>query len=219
MSELKKIAIVGAGGFGKETLVMINQINAIKMYWQVIGFFDDKVQRNSPVTGLRVLGGIDDLNNHQQELSVVIAVGDPRTRKMIVDRIKNPLVNYPNLIHPVATIGENIKAGAGCIITAGCRLTIDITLNDFVLLNLNTTIGHDVSIGSYTSVMPGVHLSGYVQVGEEVLIGTGASVLQNVCIANQAVIGAGAVVNRSVEIGRTVAGVPARPIRKNDQGI
>lgn len=216
MSEPAKIAIVGAGGFGKETLVMINQINAIKLHWQVIGFFDDGIQRDSLVAGLRVLGNVDDLNNYEKELSVVIAVGDPRTKKMIVDKIRNPMLNFPSLIHPVATIGENIKAGAGCIITAGCRLTIDITLNDFVLLNLNTTIGHDVSIGSYSSIMPGVHLSGYVHVGEEVLIGTGASVLQHVSIADRVVVGAGAVVNRSVEKGRTVAGVPARPIKKND---
>lgn len=216
MSELKDIAIVGAGGFGKETLVMINQINAINPQWQVTGFYDDGVAAGSIVAGLPVLGNLDALKRIDQELAVVVAVGDPKVKRSVVERIQQSNLYFPTLIHPVATIGENIKAGAGCIVTAGCRLTIDIALGDFVLLNLNTTIGHDVHIDSFTSVMPGVHLSGYVQVGEEVLIGTGASVLQNVTIGNRSVVGAGAVVNKNVEPNRTVAGVPARSIRKHD---
>jgi sugar O-acyltransferase (sialic acid O-acetyltransferase NeuD family) len=216
VSELKDIAIVGAGGFGKETLVMINQINAINLQWQVTGFYDDGVAAGGIVAGLPVLGNLDALKRIDQELAVVVAVGDPKVKRSLVERIQQSNLYFPTLIHPVATIGENIKAGAGCIITAGCRLTIDIALGDFVLLNLNTTVGHDVHIGSFTSVMPGVHLSGYVQVGEEVLIGTGASVLQNVTIGNRSVVGAGAVVNKNVEPSRTVAGVPARSIRKHD---
>ena len=213
---LKPIAIIGAGGLGKETAVLINQINAVAPQWNTIGFFDDGLSVGSVVAGLKVLGGVSELNSYTNELAVVVAVGDPVTKKKLVSIITNPKIFYPSLIHPVATIGENIKAGAGCIITAGCRLTIDITLNDFVLLNLNTTIGHDVTIGSFSSIMPGVHLSGYVTIGESVLIGTGASVLQHVTIQDGAVVGAGAVVNRSVETGRTVAGVPARPIKRND---
>lgn len=216
MSELTKIAIVGAGGFGKETLVMINQINAAQQQWEVLGFFDDGLVKNSTVSGCKVLGCVDDLNTVKDKLAIVIAVGNPALKRKIHQRIKNQNLYFPTLIHPAATIGQNIKTGPGCILAAGCRLTIDITLNDFVLLNLNTTIGHDVLIGSFSSVMPGVHLSGYVKLGEEVLIGTGASVLQHVSIADRAIVGAGAVVNRPVEIGRTVAGVPARPIRKND---
>jgi len=216
LPSLKQIAIVGAGGLGKETTVLINQINAVAPHWNIIGFFDDGVPAGSVVAGVKVLGGVSALNNYTHELAVVVAVGDPGTKKKLVSTISNPKIFYPSLIHPVATIGENIKAGAGCIITAGCRLTIDISLNDFVLLNLNTTIGHDVTIGSFSSIMPGVHLSGYVTLGESVLIGTGASVLQHVTIHDNAIVGAGAVVNRSVEPGRTVAGVPARPIKRND---
>lgn len=216
MNELKNIAIVGAGGFGKETLVMINQINAINPQWQVTGFYDDGIAAGSVVAGLPVLGKLEALKQVDTVLAVVVAVGDPKVKRSVVERIQQSNLYFPTLIHPVATIGENIQAGAGCIITAGCRLTMDITLGDFVLLNLNTTVGHDVQIDSFTSVMPGVHLSGYVQAGKEVLIGTGASVLQRVTIGNGSVVGAGAVVNKNVEPHRTVAGVPARSIKRND---
>lgn len=209
----RNIAIVGAGGLGKETTVLINQINADAPQWDVVGFFDDGLKADSVVAGLRVLGGVQELNNWEAELAVVVAIGDPLMKRKLVGRITNPNIVYPSLIHPQATLGKNIQMGAGCIITAGCRLTIDCTLNDFVLLNLNTTVGHDVTIGSFSSVMPGVHLSGYVALGENVLIGTGASILQHVTIHANAIVGAGALVNRSVDSGKTVVGIPARPIK------
>jgi len=38
---LKKIAIIGAGGFGRETLLAVHQINGCQEEWKIIGFFDD----------------------------------------------------------------------------------------------------------------------------------------------------------------------------------
>ena len=39
ITKLKKIAIFGAGGFGKEVACIINKINEIKQTWELIGFF------------------------------------------------------------------------------------------------------------------------------------------------------------------------------------
>ena len=41
---MKKIAIYGAGGFGREVLTLINDINKINPQYQVIGFFDDGIK-------------------------------------------------------------------------------------------------------------------------------------------------------------------------------
>lgn len=214
MRNSKEIAIVGAGGLGKETAVLINQINRDSHTWEVLGFYDDYKRKGEIVAGLPVLGGIEGLNSVKKSLSVVVAIGDPRVKKEVVHRINNSNINHPSLIHPAATIGENISVGLGCIITAGSRLTIDVMIGDFVLLNLNCTVGHDANIGSYSSIMPGVHLSGYVDIEEEVLVGTGVSILQNVNVGKNAVIGAGALVNKSIERDTIVVGVPAKPINK-----
>lgn len=211
---IKDIAIIGAGGLGKETAVLIHQINQQTLTWNVVGFYDDAMPVGQLVAGHLVLGNVDELNKVNYPLHVVVAIGDPGVKKKVVQHVTNRQLHYPILIHPSAIVGLNIKLGAGCMITAGCRLTIDIKIGKHVLLNLNTTVGHDVVVGDYSSIMPGVHLSGNVKVGESVLIGTGASILQHLNIGDKATVGAGAVVNKSAKENITVAGVPARSIFK-----
>lgn len=211
---MKDIAIVGSGGLGKEIAVLLHQINQHELSWNVIGFYDDGNTAVQKVAEYLVLGKVDDLNNVDYPLHVVVAIGDPAIKKSVVERIKNTRIKFPVLIHPSATIGLNVRMGEGSVITAGCRLTVDIKIKKHVLLNLNTTVGHDVVVGDFCSVMPGVHLSGHVSIGESVLIGTGTSILQKTEVGDGAIIGAGAVVNKSVKAGITVAGVPARSIFK-----
>lgn len=207
---LKDIAIVGAGGLGKEMAVLIHQINQNELIWNVVGYYDDLIFKGKKVAGHLVLGTVDDLNKIDYPLCVVLAVGDPVVKFDLITKIKNPHITFPILIHPTAGLGLGIELGDGTIITAGCQLTIDIKTGAHVLINLNSTIGHDVSIGNFSCIMPGVHLSGFVNVEDQVLIGTGASVLQHLCIRSGARVGAGAIVTKNVESKSTVKGVPAK---------
>lgn len=211
---MKDIAIIGSGGLGKETTVLLHHINEQELTWNLTGFYDDEIKAGQKIANYLVLGKIDELNKIDHPLYVVVAIGDPAVKKNVVQRIQNPQIKFPILVHPSANLGLNIQIGEGTVITAGCQLTIDIKIAKHVLLNLNSTVGHDVIIGSYSSVMPGVHLSGNVKIGESVLLGTGASILQQVEIENCVIVGAGSVVNRSVKENVTVAGVPARSIIK-----
>lgn len=207
---LKDIAIVGGGGLGKEIAVLIHQINQQQLTWNVIGFYDDELPAGKRVVGHLVLGNVDRLNEIDYNLHLVIAIGDPILKSKIANRVINPKITFPILVHPSASLGFEINLGKGTIVTAGCHLTAEVSVNDHVLINLNSTIGHDVSIGKFSCIMPGVHLSGFVSIGESVLIGTGASVLQHLTIGNFARVGAGAIVTKDVEVGSTVKGVPAR---------
>lgn len=207
---MKNVAIYGAGGLGREIALHVKQTSRA-----VIGFFDDGKKENTTVDGLSVLGGLHELNAYHEPLDVVVAIADPGIRASIVLSIKNSRINFPSSIHPKALFDNTFnRIGAGCVITANCIFTTGITLGDFVIVNLASTIGHDAAIGNYAALMPGCHISGNVTIGERAFIGTGAVILQGINIGANAIVGAGAVVTKDVAAGITVVGVPAKTLKK-----
>jgi sugar O-acyltransferase (sialic acid O-acetyltransferase NeuD family) len=208
----KTITIYGAGGFGRETLEMIRQINKTNgTKWNPIGFFDDAASRDKQVEGLPVLGGLDEANGLKEPTAVVITISDPLARRILREKLYNTNLLYPTLIHPAAIAGSELNQfREGVVITAGVILTTGITVESFSILNLSSTIGHDVAIGKYCTLMPACHISGNVKIQDQVMIGTGACVLQNLTIGLAANVGAGAVVTKNVRPSVTVTGIPAR---------
>ena len=207
---MRDLAIYGAGGLGREIALMIEQINNHHPQWNLIGFFDDDKAKSKYVDALPLLGGINEINQYSTRCSLVIAVADCNTRRLIFEQIENARVDFPTLIHPQAIVGSRLNTfGEGSIVTAGCILTTGISFGRFTILNLACTIGHDVTLGDFCSIMPGCNLSGNVQIGDLTLIGTGTQILQNVVIGKRCKVGAGAVVIKNIDDGRTVVGVPA----------
>lgn len=212
---MTKIAIFGAGGFGKEVAMLIEQINTVKAEYELIGFFDDGVRKNTFVNGYPCLGGIIELNQLKQKIGIVIAIGDPKIKIKIQARINNPQISYPSLMHPNVQMGDKkyVQVGEGCIITAGNMITVNIKIGNHVILNLGCTVGHDALLDDFSSIMPGVNISGGVKIHKGVFIGTGAKIINHLEIGAHAIIGAGAVVTKSIPANCTAVGVPARPIK------
>lgn len=208
---MKDIAIFGAGGFGRETALLIHQCNLVSPAWNVVGFYDDAKQKGDLIGHLKVLGGIAEVEAISRDITIVVAIADPLTRKTIVERLtKNSRVSFPTLAHPLAQMGDtNNSIGKGCVFGCGVVLTTNIRVDDFCIVNLATTIGHDVHLGSFSSVMPGCSISGNVMIGPGSFIGTGARVLPSVSIGANCVVGAGAVVTKSFMDNKTLVGIPA----------
>ena len=87
---MKKIAIYGAGGFGREVACLLNKINEVKLTWELIGFFDDGLAIGTEVSHFgNVLGGINELNAWSSKLSIAITIGNPKIVRSIVSKIFN----------------------------------------------------------------------------------------------------------------------------------
>ena len=144
------------------------------------------------------------------------------------------LVRYNNrqgsLAEQLGAIGEN-----ACIRPPfHCDYGYNIFLADNVFLNFNCIILDvvPVRIGSGTQIGPGVQIltadhprdpelrqkmlefGQSITIGKNVWIGGGAIILPGVMIEDNAIIGAGSVVTHNVPSGVTVAGNPARPLRR-----
>lgn len=83
------------------------------------------------------------------------------------------------------------------------------------------------SIGKNCTVLPMVLFGkktpdvdyGCIEVGNNCYFGTGCTILGPVKIGNNVIVGAGAVVTKDVPDNCTVAGVPAKIIKKNEYSI
>ena len=214
LAGMKKIAIYGAGGLGREVAGGILRINhGNEGNWELVGYFDDNLEVGTKVSHYgSVLGGMDELNEVDEPMALAIAVGAPAVRKQIKERITNPNIYFPNLIAPSFKVldPETFTIGQGNIIQDSCSATCDVTIGDFNVFNGANVMGHDVVIGDFNVMMPSVHLSGAVEVGDCNLLGVDSVVLQRVKIGNNVTLGAGSVLVTKPKDNSTYIGVPAK---------
>jgi sugar O-acyltransferase (sialic acid O-acetyltransferase NeuD family) len=210
------LVIFGAGGLGREVLVLLMQLNEAGAGWDVQGFYDDQPPATPTVAGLPYLGTSHDLNQTTEPLAVAVAVGSSTSRAAVVARLTAPQLTFPALVHPAVrlTREQRVSVGAGCLIQQGCILTCDIALGRFVLLNLGCTIGHDAVLEDFCSLMPHANVGGAASLGAGVYLGTNATVIHAVRVGAGTIVGAGAVVVRELPAGVTAVGVPAKAVSK-----
>lgn len=214
---MKKIVIIGAGGFGREVKIVIDDINKKSLEYNFLGFYDDNVEKGTLINGYPILGTIQDLNVINEITYVAIGIGEPKTKKSLIKELVNDKLEFPTLIHPSCIISnDEVYIGKGTIICAGNIITCNIRIEDFVTINLMCTVGHDTHINNYCSFMPSVNISGEVEVHENVYVGTGAKIINRLEIGKNTIVGAGAVVSKSLPENCTAVGIPAKPIKFHD---
>jgi len=215
---MNKIVIYGSGGFAREVVHLIEDINEKKEEWEVLGFIDDNIENHGEIINdLPVLGGIDWINE-QGSIAVAMGIGSPNAKKAIMTNLKElSNVTYPNLIHPSVKFSKFNTIGKGNVICEGNILTTNIAIKDFVTINLNCTIGHDTVIGSYTTILPNASVSGNVVFEERVDFGTNATIIQGIKVGEGTIIGAGAVAVKDLPANCTAVGMPAKPIKYHEE--
>lgn len=196
----QEIAIIGAGGLGREILAMIKG-SSLNTSFEPLGFIDDGKEAGEQINGVPVLGGITFLLKAKEEIAVAIGIGNPQVRYKVYEQLKsNANLSFPNLIHPNASLHaiETIQMGIGNIIADGCILTSDIHIGDLNLLNLGCLISHDAMIGNYCTLMHHTCITGGAKLGDGVFLGTGVKLIKPTFVADNATIIAGSIIAENI---------------------
>jgi len=216
MDDVKKIVIIGAGGLGREVLATLRACNEARREWDVLGFLDpDPKFTGSKVGGIPVHGGDGwCTTNSDPSVRYVCAIGNPRMRSRVVEKLSEMNCKFAAVVHPQVQVPESVQIGVGTVVMAGTQFTTDAKVGSHVVIYLNCSITHDVSIGDFCTIPPGCHLSGACSLETGVELGTGVSVLPRRRIGAWAVIGAGSVVIDDIPADSTAVGVPCRVIKQ-----
>lgn len=214
---MKSIAIIGAGGCGRELAWLIEDISAATSdeasRYMPVGFLVSDTNRLGPYDS-PILGDFSWLAaNHVDALAM--GIGTPSVRIALAEQLKRrfPHIEWPALVHPsVMWQRQTIQVGEGVIICGGSSATVNVRFDPFCMVNISCTIGHEAVIGRGCVLNPTANISGGVELGSGVLVGTGAQILQYLSIGDNAQVGAGAVVTKHVRAGTTVVGVPAKEL-------
>lgn len=211
---MKDLVIYGAGGFGREIAAIIQSINKVTPTWNALGFIDDGVPAGTSNSYGKVLGNLSFLNEFPNPISVVIAIASPKILEMLVQKITNPNISYPNIIAPDVLFFDKatLIIGKGNVLGFGCRLSTDVKLGNFNMVNGMTSIGHDVKIGDYNVFQPETRISGETNIGNSNFFGVRSLALQGLKIGNHTRIGAGSVVMRNTKDNCLYLGNPAKRV-------
>lgn len=208
---MKDIVIYGAGGFGREIACLLKRINAKSPTWDLIGFIDDGLRVGTINEYGKVLGGVEYLNAISTPISVIMSIGKPQTVKAIIEKIINPLVEFPNIIAPdvVFMDADNLTLGKGNVFCTGCLVSCNAKIGDFNSFNDYVSIGHDTVIGNYNAFMTASRVSGIVTIGDCNFFGVNSCMVQGVKIGSNTTLAAGSALIRRTKDGYTYIGVPA----------
>jgi sugar O-acyltransferase (sialic acid O-acetyltransferase NeuD family) len=205
----KPVIIVGAGDFGRE---LYHWYSLDQPKDKVLGFIDDNPQAlmnfQLPVG---ILGSIRD-HVVNKAATYLMAIAEPAAKLKVGELLLERGADFGQYIHRTAMISVQVTLGTGVIICPFGVVSCNAVVNDFVAVNLHSTVGHDVQIGAGCTLSSHVDLCGYSKIGRGVFFGSHASVLPKVTIGDYSRVGAGSVVMTRVKEGMTVFGVPAKRI-------
>ncbi|PFJ08211.1 acetyltransferase [Bacillus cereus] len=207
-----KIAIIGQGGHSK----VIQDIILSNNEYEIVGFLDDRYESIVIVDDL-YYGPIStayDMINYFHQINFVIAIGNNKVRKIIVEKLCLYEDFYIALIHKTAVVSPSAKIGNGTVVMPNVVINADTQIGNHAIINTGSVVEHDNIIGDFVHISPRATLTGSVLIEEGAHIGAAATMIPSVKVREWSIIGAGAVVINDVPPNCIAVGIPAKVINE-----
>lgn len=207
---MKKLIIVGAGGYAKSVLDSVDHMN-----FEMVGYLDDVKPKGADHQGYPVLGSAIDCLPHPEEYVYFVAIGNNNKRKAWFDKLKERNLSLINVIDKSALVSRAATIGEGSFIGKLAILNHGSSVGDNCVINTRALVEHGCHIKDHVNISTNATLNGDVICEEGSFIGSGTVVNGQLTIGTWALVGSGAVVIKDVKPHTTVVGVPAKEIESN----
>ena len=209
---MKRLFIVGAGGFGREMLAMAEGSVGYGDCFKIAGFLDDRPDALDMFLGYPpVVGSVAGFKIGYDDVFIT-AIGDIGARRRCVEALEERGARFVKLVHSTAVLGCNVTVGDGSFVGPYAFVSCDTNIGWHSCVFHGTSIGHDVRIGSFAHVYAQCSIGGGVEIGDGACVYPGAVVTPRRRIGKDAVVGAHSTVFLDVPQGARVIGSPAAPL-------
>jgi len=216
-ASMRQIAIVGAGGFGREVLAVLEEqvARTAALQGAAICFVDD-AKAGQTINGVEVLSAAA-YAALEGERQFVVAISSSEAREREAARLLAAGATPLTVVAGNALCFSSATIGVGAVIAPFAFVSANASIGRYFHLNYHSYVAHDCVIGDFVTFAPGVKCNGTVTIEDHAYIGSGAVIKQSqpgrpLVIGRGAIVGMGAVVTKSVAPGVTVVGNPARPL-------
>lgn len=200
---VRRVLIVGAGGFGREVLQWARDAwpaHASK----IAGFLSADPDRSVP---LPILG--DPLHFAPDSGdALVLAIGIAGTRRTVAEALLARKAEFLTLVHPTAIVAATATIGPGSILCPSAIASDATRLGRFTLMNYHSSLGHDASTGDFAVLSPYAALGGGAELGADAFLGLHASVGPGVRIGPRSKVSANSAALRDTPAESLIYGVP-----------
>jgi len=187
---LKKLLLVGAGGFGR--VVLEHARNDYDC-----AFVDDGYEKGAEICGIKVVGKLDDLVNLYPEYNLIsVTIGNNALRGKVYSRAIQIGYDFPNIIGQNVYISPYASIGTGCVLLNNVTIQNGSKVGSGIILNPGVEIHHDSEVGDYSLIYTNSVIRTYARIGKRVKIGSNVSISNEAIVEDDSIIEDGAVITK-----------------------
>ncbi|MGQ4665877.1 acetyltransferase [Metabacillus halosaccharovorans] len=208
-----KVLIIGHGGHSKVVTDIVRANNNL----HIIGYLDNKYEKVQVMNHIicAPLSAIQDLKEEYRDIKFVIAIGDNKIRKMIIEMLKLTDREFISVIHPTSCVSPSAEIGNGTVVMPNTIINAGTMIGNHCIINSGSVVEHDCILEDFVHICPNSTIAGTVTIGEGCMVGCGATIIPNKNVGEWTTIGAGSAVIDHLPANCIAVGTPAKSIVNN----